>query len=264
MAEEPAAPMHLLDVPSELLACILRQVAPATPPLTIHNANATNMFDLSPNLCTRHPAAAIVDAKLLEAKVRSVCTQFRFALPPPNPLMQATLINAVYQQRNLPRRDNPHVLRAGTNVWLPEEVVLDDEKPTIFAYEVRADNSQSECIGAFSHSCVRWVGGGAGEDALTWYAAPHRHDFTFRTRMFDFFPPLAVVQAYRVRLSHSKWVLVTVELTTKRAAYWVGGQLIAEADLTREGTRRATPGWFGMVTYASPYSWRNAVILRPT
>jgi len=256
MSEE-ATELRPLHVPSELLASILRQAAPATQPLTIHNASVADDRSGSrrPGLTEQHPAYPILLAKVTEVALRSVCTQFRAVLP----LSQARLLN-VDSHRNAPRRETPHRVRAGTNVWLPEDVVLSDDTPTVLAYEVRADNSQSECIGAFSSSRVRWAGGGTGEDALTWYAAPHRHDFTFRTRMYDFLHHIA--RHNRVRLPHAQWALVRVELTTTRAAYWVGGQLVAEADLTREGTRRATLGWFGMVTYTSAYSWRNAVILQ--
>ena len=72
--------------------------------------------------------------------------------------------------------------------------------------------AQSEVIGAFSHSCRPWAGGGAGEDALTWYAAPHSDGFSFRTRMFDWTRGFVrgTRHCNRVRLLHARWHLVEV------------------------------------------------------
>ena len=81
MSEE-ATELRLLDVPSELLASILRQAAPATPPLTIHNASvADDSGSRRPGLTEQHPAYPILLAKVTEVALRSVCTQFRAVLP---------------------------------------------------------------------------------------------------------------------------------------------------------------------------------------
>ena len=125
------------------------------------SSHARSIHNPRPALFTRHPARSILDAKLFACNLRSVCARFRDALPPPQGVK---MHNVAASHPNIPRRDNPHGVRSGTNMWLPEPIMLHADRPTIFAYEVRADNSQSECIGAFSHSCARWQGGSAGEE----------------------------------------------------------------------------------------------------
>lgn len=256
---EPLAEKQLLELPSELLFCILRSAAPPTPQLIVHNASVADVHSPRPALFVHHPARAILNRQHWVSCVRSVCRVFSEILPPPNGVR---CTNICAQHLSMARPGNPHTARAGHNTWLPEDVELDPVRSTVFAYEVRADDPQSECIGAFSHSHQQWLGGSSGEDALTWYAAPHRADFTFRTKMFNGFNGVRN-GTQRVRLEHARWHLVTVHLTKHRAAYWVDGVLAATADLTNEGTHRPSPGRFGMVTYASSYTWRNAVILRP-
>lgn len=251
-AESDDATIEILDLPDELLSLVLLSASPPTPELTVHNARwAVRWHRLSHR---DHPAHSIINAKRRAVGIRSVCSRFRAALPKPPGVR---LINSL-SHLNLPRRHNPHAAKAGSNTWIPEEVMLHPKRPTIFAYEVRADSSQSEVIGAFSHSCRPWAGGGAGEDALTWYAAPHSDGFSFRTRMFDWTRGFVrgTRHCNRVRLLHARWHLVEVRaqreaprprtrsqaphlprqvrMTTGRAAYWIDGTLVAEARIGEE------------------------------
>ena len=89
---------------------------------------------------------------------------------------------------NITGRVKDMVVRGGENVWLAEWVELDESAPAVLEYDARPAEAESECIGAFSRTKARWAGGSRGEDALTWYAAPHRDDFAFRTAMFGGFP----------------------------------------------------------------------------
>jgi len=69
--------------------------------------------------------------------------------------------------------------------WYAEEIALHETEPVIVKYEFMPLHGTSEVIGAFSLN-RRACGEGAC-DALTWYAAPHRHDLTFRGNMFATF-----------------------------------------------------------------------------
>ena len=143
---------------------------------------------------------------------------------------------------------------------------MDEFVPTILAYEVKPHGPQSHCMGAFSHSMVQWLGGDAGEDALTWYASPHRDDLSFRTRMLVSLRHGAIEHYNKIKLTNDAWHLVEVHLTARIAAYWINGTFVAAAVLGRatEGVERAEPGRFGFITYGGGgYCWRNAVILRP-
>ena len=65
-------------------------------------------------------------------------------------------------------------------------VNLKDDSDVIVTYEVRAKDHEAEIISAFSLNKKRWGTNNPQPDALTWYCAPHRNDFTFRTGMFNF------------------------------------------------------------------------------
>ena len=66
-------------------------------------------------------------------------------------------------------------------------------------------------------------------------------------------------------MEQGSWHLVEVHLTTRMAAYWIDRRFVAGAALgvAAEGFRRTAPGKFGMVSYITPYLWRNLVVLRP-
>lgn len=149
----------------------------------------------------------------------------------------------------------------GGMLWLPPLEALEgaDGAPLVLEYEVYPEVDDSECIAAFSHSKVPWQGGGAGEDALTWYCAPGRNDFTFRSRVFGGFPRCTFTRAKRVAVR--EWHSVRVGLSVDKAAYTVDGSLFAVAALSSADGVPAT-GYCGFMSYSTPFRVRNVVLRR--
>ena len=173
------------------------------------------------------------------------------------------------------------VAQSGTNTWIPEDVVFPAAGPSqrvVFRYEVRVEG-QGEVIGGLSRSRARF--GTGAEDALTWYLAPpQRHRFGFRTRMFDNVAGLGPRE--EITLVPGQWHSVMMVLakenmpvfggpggfaTAIKAYYYLDGRRVHTCLLSVSGTRIdpvdrwGVPGQrFGMVTYDTSYSWRNATI----
>ena len=240
----------LLDVPDDVLDLVLRRLAPARTDITVYNADlqAVRFGMLS---------AAMASLQQL-VNARSVCRRFKHSLPSPS----VTLQNKASSR--LPRRVNLHQVQRHQNYWLPPLITL-SPTPTVMSYEIRADNSASECIAAFSLSKARWAGGEQGEDALTWYAAPHRNDFSFRTRMFHVGDLARRCHERPPRLEHGRWYRVVVVLSLTAAEYTItpsdsacSGHLVRAAPLLPGEV--PTTGYLGMVSYDSAYSVRNIVI----
>ncbi len=166
----------------------------------------------------------------------------------------------------------------------------------MFRYEVRVEG-QGEAIGGLS--CNRARFGAGGEDALTWYLAPpQRHRFGFRTRMFDVFPGagpreeitlvpgqwhsvMMVIEKQTIQLrgedfegaiqlpgSRVNVVNVKYAVDGRRVSSHVlnwRGRISEESDMLEQThdpvDRWGVPGQrFGMITYDTSYSWRNAQI----
>ena len=141
---------------------------------------------------------------------------------------------------------------------------MDEFVPTILAYRGKPHARKRLYERLFAQHGK--AGGDAGEDALTWYASPHRDDLSFRTRMLVSLRHGAIEHYNKIKLTNDAWHLVEVHLTARIAAYWINGTFVAAAVLGRatEGVERAEPGRFGFITYGGGgYCWRNAVILRP-
>jgi len=254
----------LLELPDELVNLVLQNAVASLPMLTLYNADVSELVD---------PARGIVHEALWASRLSTVCKCFsradfvasRVTLVNPTRSFGRTLAGT-----HVPRPE--HSLRRGNNTWIPEEIELDPIRPTQIWYEVRADAHNSEVIGGFSSSRARWNGGQAGADgladALTWYAAPHRHDFTFRRNMYVVFDQGEVWRApfsTPFRLKHAKWHHVNVHLTSRQAAYKIDGVLIASVALNQTAAGASVPrrGHVGMISYASSYTWRNLHIVRP-
>ena len=167
------------------------------------------------------------------------------------------------EQRRAARDGVPQArtVRGGENVWLAEWVELDESAPAVLEYEARPAEAESECIGAFSRTKARWAGGSRGEDALTWYAAPHRDDFAFRTAMFGGVPAGAARERRRTRLRAGAWHALRVELTLRDALYAVDGVVVARVALAPGDVPPA--GYFGMVSYDTPWAFRGARVRAP-
>merc|ERR1711959_260969 len=118
-------------------------------------------------------------------------------------------------------------------------------------------SAASECIGAFSHNKKRWSGGKKGEDALTWYVAPHRADFNFRTKVFGGFP--RVLRTNQRKVSKNTWHRVEVQLSLKKATYSVDGKHFASVSLRRGEVPKT--GFVGMIRYASTYEFKHLSVV---
>jgi len=266
----PERTRELVELPLELLCLILQHAAPLAPGLTLYNADLPGLMH-HPH---RQASAVIAYAQWVQC-LRSVCRRFGaapFAAPRVVLVNPARSSTATDSELHVPRPE--HAVTAGTNTWIPEDISLHPTKPVTVWYEVRADSHNSEVIGAFSQTLTRWTDGQGGEDALTWYAAPHRHDFTFRVRMFDFHDdmmlddlnnPLGVPSASTrtpYRLRHGVWHLVCVRLSQSHAAYSIDGHDIDKCYL-EPNVSMASRGRIGMVTYDTSYTWRNLHIVLP-
>ena len=248
-ATDTNAPRVLLDLHDDVLDLVLRRLAPACTELTVYNADVQEV---------RHgPLSAELQSLQQLINARKVCRRFKRSLPSPS----VTLVNEASSR--LPRRDNPHRVQPRQNFWLPPLITL-SATPTLLSYEIRADGSVSECIAAFSLSKARWAGGNQGEDALTWYAAPHRNDFNFRTRMFHVGDLSMRCRDRPPRLQHARWYRVDVALSTTAVEYTItpsdgagGGHVVRASLLPGEVP---TTGYLGMISYESGYSVRNIVI----
>jgi len=135
--------------------------------------------------------------------------------------------------------------------------------PVRIEYEVKPGAQNSECIGVFSHSQADW--GDANADGLTWYLAPHRTDFTFRTGLFAGFPELSHAfnlsrYARRRQLKPNKWHSVVVDLCSNSASYSVNGTATGKAAL-RPGDVPLR-GTVGMIRWDSDYCFKGVTISR--
>ena len=171
--------------------------------------------------------------------------------PPASPAPHERACSFAYPQQG--------TVRAGTHWWSPDLITLDPAgRAVVITYEVRADGSEIEMIGAFSHSKRAW-GGQPQCDALSWYTATHRCDFTFRTKMFHGFPRCKRGEPCELRAG--EWHRVEVTLRKDAASYAVNGRHFGTATLKPGEIPKA--GYVGMVTYASGYSFRDVRVLLP-
>ena len=91
-------------------------------------------------------------------------------------------------------------------------------------------------------------------DAFTWYAAAHRNDFTFRTKMFGGFPRVAKRNTFK--LKQGKWYTMEVNLSTTKVSYSIDGKHFATSGKLKTGDIPAE-GYVGMISYASSWSWKD-------
>ena len=160
------------------------------------------------------------------------------------------------------------VVPRGGIVWL-EPIIRLQETPVIARYEVWAHPGlrETEIIGAFSLNRKQWSGKDDC-DALSWYAAVHRTDFTFRSRMYRSFPPLQKVDGLGdigpSLLTPGVWHSVEVRLSLLEASYSVDGRVFAK--LRTPDAYEPSEGYFGMVSYATQGQFRGFHIVpsKPT
>jgi len=135
------------------------------------------------------------------------------------------------------------------NTWSDTLIELPDNKTVKLSYEVRSLSDNAEFIGAFSLNKAQF---GKNPDALTWYGATNRCDFTFRSQMFGGYPPSQEVS--NKNLAKGTWHLFEVELSKNSARYSVNGEVFATME---SGGYWPTSGYFGFAGYDTEWEWRN-------
>ena len=121
-------------------------------------------------------------------------------------------------------------------------------RPFRLTFDYRFD-TEGEMIPIYAHYQENWAGGGAATNyGVTWYAATNRHDFTFRTEIFNKFPPTKRPQrGYNMKVG--QWYTMDSTIDEKRCYYSIDGKPYAEAYNLPEGSI-PTSGFFGMIHYA--------------
>ena len=262
----------MLDkLPPELLRLVGEAACPRSEianDLVIHGA----ALDASGHLVlgTQDGRRPNLEARQILVHARAVCRFLRDGLPSPRLKLRSVVG---------PGADGVPAL-SGTNTWIPEDVVFPAAGPyqnkVIFRYEVRV-RGQGEVIGGLSRSRARF--GTGAEDALTWYLAPHRTEFGIRTRMFQqlaggtlrrnitlvpgrWHNVVMVLEKHDMRIAHTQNTVTVV-----KGYYYLDGERVHTNVLRMSNTRIdpvdrwGVPGQrFGMITYDTSYSWRNATI----
>ena len=261
----------MLDkLPPELLRLVGKAACPREhieEDVIVHGAalDASGHLVLTPD----NPRRPNLGARQILVHARAVCRFLRDQLPSPR-----------LKLRDVVGPDGC-VAQSGTNTWIPEDVVFPQATDTsrtkaIFRYEVRVEG-QGEAIGGLSRSRARF--GTGAEDALTWYLAPHRTEFGLRTRMFQqlgggtlrrnitlvpgrWHNVVMVLEKLDMRIAHTQNTVTVV-----KGYYYLDGERVHINVLRMSNTRLdpvdrwGVPGQrFGMITYDTSYSWRNATI----
>ena len=259
----------MLDkLPPELLRLVGKAACPREhieEDVIVHGAalDASGHLVLTPD----NPRRPNLGARQILVQMRAVCRFLRDQLPSPR-----------LKLRDVVGPDGC-VAQSGTNTWIPEDVVFPAAGPSqrvVFRYEVRVEG-QGEVIGGLSRSRARF--GTGVEDALTWYLAPHRTEFGLRTRMFQqlgggtlrrnitlvpgrWHNVVMVLEKLDMRIAHTQNTVTVV-----KGYYYLDGERVHINVLRMSNTRLdpvdrwGVPGQrFGMITYDTSYSWRNATI----
>ncbi len=125
-------------------------------------------------------------------------------------------------------------------VWLPHIYAL----PARISYDVTCENERDEFIPCFSFTKAQW--GSPECDALSWYASPHRDDFTFRTNLFGKFPTVKRLSpSWRPTVGEK--FRMSCEITTTSATYSING--IDYATATYNEGDVPNRGYFGFAKY---------------
>ena len=109
-------------------------------------------------------------------------------------------------------------------LWSNYEVQIPAKIDFTFTFDIEGDSEFHPC---FSKDCNGW-GGANSTDALSWFMATHRQDFTFRTGMFEGFPKTKRPHnGFKCETNRAYKMSCTIEPTT--AKYYIDGELYAEA-----------------------------------
>ncbi|MBV6626864.1 MAG: hypothetical protein KI793_28655 [Rivularia sp. (in: Bacteria)] len=125
-------------------------------------------------------------------------------------------------------------------IWLPEEYKL----PLVFNCNFVCNANSDLFIPCFSQTKAEW--GSENCDALSWFFSPHRHDFTFRTKLFKEFPTVERhIPGFNAEVG--KRYQMKCEISNNTATYWIDGHKYATASYA-PGTI-PTSGYIGFAVY---------------
>ena len=124
--------------------------------------------------------------------------------------------------------------------WFPEIHNL----PVLIELDFTCNKDSDEFIPCFSYNQKQWGKGVC--DALSWYMSPHRHDFTFRTGLFDGFPEEERTPGFNVQVGQKYHMMCRIEETG--AEYHIDGEFYAKTNYSK-GTVPIT-GYFGIAVYS--------------
>eukprot|EP01060_Flectonema_neradi_P037711 TRINITY_DN7673_c0_g1_i2.p1 TRINITY_DN7673_c0_g1~~TRINITY_DN7673_c0_g1_i2.p1 ORF type:complete len:262 (+),score=36.53 TRINITY_DN7673_c0_g1_i2:46-831(+) len=148
-------------------------------------------------------------------------------------------------------------LVAGDSWWSSSFVEL-TEDPIIVTYEIRTERETDEAVSAFSYTKKPY--GHPDADALTWYGSPSRMDFTFRGKVFGSFPNCSYADPVLLQLG--KWHRYEVRISRSSCVYFIDDRKIAEM-CPQDTPDCPLKGYFGFVTYASGFQFRDHKIYLP-
>ena len=124
--------------------------------------------------------------------------------------------------------------------WLPDLYTL----PAQISYDVVCNQETDEFLPCFSFTRAEWDSQEC--DALSWYASPHRDDFTFRTNLFRDFPPVERLGTpFKPKVGETFKVSCIISADT--ATYAINGKNYAIANYA-DGVV-PSQGYFGFAVY---------------
>ncbi|SHI48936.1 hypothetical protein [Aquimarina spongiae] len=125
-------------------------------------------------------------------------------------------------------------------VWLPDMYTL----PATISYDVICGSESDEFLPCFSFTRSEWDS--ASCDALSWYASPHRDDFTFRTDLFRDFPKVdRLSPPFKPAVGAKFSVSCSIDSTS--ATYSINGKPYAKATYSNDTI--PIQGYFGFAKY---------------
>lgn len=125
-------------------------------------------------------------------------------------------------------------------VWLPNLYTL----PAEISYDVTCGKESDEFLPCFSFTRAEWNSPSC--DALSWYASPHRDDFTFRTNLFRDFPKVKRIAPPFKPTVGTKFT-VSCKISSTSATYSINGKPYAQA--TYNDGDIPISGYFGFAKY---------------
>ncbi|WP_423226810.1 cadmium-containing carbonic anhydrase [Candidatus Amarolinea aalborgensis] len=125
-------------------------------------------------------------------------------------------------------------------VWLPDLYEL----PAQISFDVTCGNQNDQFLPCFSFTKAEWESPQC--DALSWYASPHRNDFTFRTKLFRDFPSVQRISPAWCPAVGAKFHVQCI-ITTTSATYYIAGKEYATATYRYGDVPER--GYFGFATY---------------